>query len=106
MIGNVLRYMRRKNKYNQRQIRRIVRVTRNIISQDETDTIQPTFDMIEKIAHNCGYKIYFESLDGKDRFQSKDISRKEIYSTLQKHKFVLEYKTTYFNRGQTIVKLK
>ncbi len=36
----------------------------------------------------------------------KDIIRKEIYSTLQKHKFVLEYKTTYFNRGQTIVKLK
>lgn len=35
----------------------------------------------------------------------KDILRKEVYSALQKHKFVLEYKTTYFNRGQTIVKL-
>ena len=78
MIGNVLRYMRRKNKYKQGQISRIVGVARNTISQYETETIQPTFDMIEKIAHNCGYKIYFESLDGKDRFQSKNISRKEL----------------------------
>ncbi len=36
----------------------------------------------------------------------KDIVRKEVYNTLQRHKFVLEYKTTYFNRGQTIVRLK
>ena len=36
----------------------------------------------------------------------KDILRKEVYNTLQRHKFVLEYKTTYFNRGQTLVKLK
>lgn len=36
----------------------------------------------------------------------KDILRKEVYNTLQRHRFVLGYKTTYFNRGQTIVKLK
>lgn len=53
-------------------------VARNTISRYETETIQPTFDIIEKIANECGYKIYFESLDGKDKFESKDISRKDI----------------------------
>ena len=77
MIGNVLRYMRRKNKYKQGQISRIVGVARNTISQYETETIQPTFDMIEKIAHNCGYKIYFENEKNGERFQSKEIRRKD-----------------------------
>ena len=78
MIGNVLRYMRRKNNYKQSQISKITGVARNTVSQYETETIQPTFEMIERIAHECGYRVFFESFDGKDRFQSKDISRKEV----------------------------
>lgn len=53
-------------------------MARNTVSQYETETIQPTFEIIEKIANECGFKIYFESDDGKERFQSKDISRKDI----------------------------
>ncbi|MBE6153121.1 MAG: hypothetical protein E7166_02685 [Firmicutes bacterium] len=34
------------------------------------------------------------------------ILRKVTHNTLQKHKHVLEYKTSYFNRGSTIVWLK
>ena len=78
MIGNVLRYMRRKNNYKQSQIGKIAGVARNTVSQYETETIQPTFEIIEKIANKCGYKIYFESDDGKDRFQSNEINRKDI----------------------------
>ena len=78
MIGNVLRYMRRKNNFKQEQISKITGVARNTVSQYETETIQPTFETIEKIANECGYKIYFESNDGKERFQSKDINRKEV----------------------------
>ena len=78
MIGNVLRYMRRKKKYKQGQIGKIAGVARNTVSQYETETIQPTFEIIEKIANECGFKIYFESDDGKEKFQSKDINRKDI----------------------------
>ena len=78
MIGNVLKYVRKKRNFKQQQISEIVGVARNTISQYETETIQPTFDIIEKIANECGYKIYFESLDGKDKFESRDISRKDI----------------------------
>ena len=33
-----------------------------------------SFEIIEKIANNCGYKIYFEN--EKEKFQVKDITRK------------------------------
>lgn len=78
MIGKVLKYMRKKRNFKQQQISEIVGVARNTISQYETETIQPTFDIIEKIANECGYKIYFESFDGTEKFESKDINRKDI----------------------------
>ncbi len=78
MIGNVLRYIRKKNNLKQEEISKIVGVARNTVSQYETETIQPTFEIIEKIANECGYKIYFESDDGKERFQSNDLNRKDI----------------------------
>ena len=77
MIGKVLKYIRKRNNIKQQQISDIVGVVRNTISQYETETIQPTFDVIEKIANECGYKIYFESIDGTDKFESKDINRKD-----------------------------
>ena len=78
MIGNVLRYIRKKNNLKQEEISKIVGVARNTVSQYETETIQPTFEIIEKIANECGYKIYFESDDRKERFQSNDLNRKDI----------------------------
>ncbi len=78
MIGKVLKYMRKKRNFKQQQISEIVGVARNTISQYETETIQPTFEIIEKIANECGYKIYFEIFDGTEKFESKDINRKDI----------------------------
>ena len=69
--------MRKKNNFKQQQIGETVGVARNTISQYETETIQPTFDIIEKIANKCGYKIYFVSFDEKEKFESKDVNRKD-----------------------------
>ena len=77
MIGKVLKDMRKRNNIKQQQISDIVGVVRNTISQYEMETSQPTFDVIEKIANECGYKIYFESIDGTDKFESKDINCKD-----------------------------
>ncbi len=78
MIGNALKYMRKKKNIKQKTISEIIGVARNTVSQYETETIQPTFDIIEKIANECGFKIYFESFDGSDKFECKDINRKDF----------------------------
>ena len=70
--------MRKKKNIKQKDISDIIGVARNTVSQYETETIQPTFDIIEKIANECEYKIYFESFDGKEKFESKDITRKDV----------------------------
>lgn len=77
MIGNVLRYMRRKNNFKQEQISKITGVARNTVSQYETETIQPTFETIETLLNKCGVKIYFEMSNG-EKFESKDVMRKDI----------------------------
>ena len=46
----------------QQQISEAIGVVRNTVSQYETETIQHTFETIEKIANVCGYKIYLENL--------------------------------------------
>ena len=77
MIGNVLRYMRRKNNFKQEQISKITGVARNTVSQYETETIQPTFETIETLLNKCGVKIYFEMSNG-EKFESKDVMRNDI----------------------------
>lgn len=78
MIGKVLKYMRNQNQMNQTEISKVINVARNTVSQYETETIQPTFETIEKIANNCGYDIYFINRKSKERFKAKDMERKDI----------------------------
>ncbi len=78
MIGKTLKYMRKKSNMNQNDMSKIINVARNTVSQYETETIQPTFETIEKIAKACGYKIYFENEKVNEKFEVKDIIRKDI----------------------------
>ncbi len=77
MIGKALKFMRTKNNMSQKEIGDKILLARNTVSQYETETIQPTFATIEKIANACGYNIYFEEKKTKKRFQAKDLKRKE-----------------------------
>ena len=78
MIGKALKYMRKKNNLKQDHIAKILKVKSNTVSQYETNNRQPTFDIIEKIAKECGFSIYF--IDNKDgeKFTLKDLKRKDI----------------------------
>lgn len=78
MIGKALKYMRVQKKLSQDDISKVVLVARNTISQYETETIQPTFSTIEKIADICGYDVYFVSRKTDEKFMAKDIVRKDI----------------------------
>ncbi len=74
----MLKYMRSQKNLSQNEISKIIGVARNTVSQYETETIQPTFDTIEKIANVCDYKIYFENKKTKEKFEVKNIMRKDL----------------------------
>ena len=78
MIGHTLKYIRSKKGITQKEISELIGVARNTVSQYETETIQPTFEMIEKIANKCGYKLYFENEEDGKKFEVKDLERKDI----------------------------
>jgi len=78
MIGKVLKYMRTKNNLSQEELSNLIYIKQNTLSRYETETNDINFETIEKIANKCGYKIYFENSNFKDKFESKDILRKDI----------------------------
>ncbi len=78
MIGKAIKYMRIQRKFSQEQIGKLIGFARNTISQYETETLQPEFNTIEKIANECGYKIFFINEKTKDKFQLKELERKDI----------------------------
>ena len=59
MIGLILKTMRKDAGLKQENIAKEIKVARNTLSQYETETIQPTFETIEKIAKSCCYSILF-----------------------------------------------
>lgn len=78
MIGKTIRYIRQKKEFKQEQIAAILGVRSNTISQYENETRQMTFETIEKIASNCDYKIFFIKDKTGDKFQVKDLKRKDM----------------------------
>ena len=78
MIGKALKYMRKKNNLKQDHIAKILKVKSNTVSQYETNNRQPTFDVIQKIADECGFSIYFVDNKDGEKFTLKDLKRKDI----------------------------
>ena len=78
MIGKVLKTMRRKTNLSQEQMGKKIGYARNTISQYETETIQPDFATIEKIANECGYEVSFYNKETDDKLTTENINRKEI----------------------------
>ncbi|MFR2585190.1 MAG: helix-turn-helix domain-containing protein [Bacilli bacterium] len=78
MIGKTLKYLRSKKKLNQDQVAKLLDIERTTLSGYEIERRQPDFETIEKIANNCGYKIFFINEETKDKFQVKDLTRKDI----------------------------
>lgn len=76
MIGKILKRMRTKKSLKQAELSKLINIPQNTISQYETEKIQPTFEIIEKIAKACDYKIEFKSKE--EIITSKNIKRKDI----------------------------
>lgn len=78
MIGKAIKYMRNQKNLNQEQLADLLKIERTTLSGYETERRNPTFELIEKIAKECGYKIYFINKETKEKFQIKDLLRKDI----------------------------
>lgn len=78
MIGKTLKYMRNKKELKQEQISKLVNIGRSTLSDYEREKTDINFDTLEKIANICGYKIFFINEKENDKFQIKDLERKDI----------------------------
>ena len=76
MIGNALKYMRKKKNLKQDTLAKLVGISQQNLSRYEKEQRIISFELIEKIANECGYKIYF--INEKEKFEAKDLTRKDI----------------------------
>lgn len=78
MIGKALKYMRISKGLNQTQLATILNIAQTTLSGYETKYSNPTFEIIENIANNCDFEIYFINKKTKEEFRIKDLERKDI----------------------------
>lgn len=76
MIGKAIKFMRKEKKLSQEQLAKILDIERTTLSGYETERREISFNMVEKIAKNCGFKLFFESES--INFQTKDLERKDV----------------------------
>ena len=70
--------MRNKKKEKQETLAKLLNISQQNLSRYENNQRIISFELIEAIANQCGYKIYFENSKTKDKFQIKDLNRKDI----------------------------
>lgn len=78
MIGKILRTMRRKANFTQNVLASKCNINNTTLSGYENSYREPTFNIIEKIANECGYEILFKNTKNNEVLTSKNINRKEI----------------------------
>ncbi len=76
MIGQILKVMRESKQLKQSDVSKITNIPQNTISQYETGKIQPTFEIIEKLANAYDFKIIFKNDNTNEEINTKNIERK------------------------------
>lgn len=76
MIGKILKTMRKIKGLKQSDVSYLTNIPQNTISQYENGKIQPTFEIIEKLANIYNFKINFSN--NEITLNSKNINRKEV----------------------------
>lgn len=77
MIWKTLKYMRFKKNAKQEFISKKIGIERSTLSSYETERRQPDFNIVEKIANECDYEIYFINKKTGEKFRCQDIKRKD-----------------------------
>lgn len=76
MIGLIIKQMRINSNLSQIELSKMLSVAQTTLSGWERGYREPTFDVIEKIATICDYKINFTNNKNKEILNTKNITRK------------------------------
>ncbi len=77
MIGKALRYMRKTKGEKQEVLAKKINISQQNLSRYEREQRIVSFDIIEKIANEYNYEIYFINKKTNDKFTVKEIQRKD-----------------------------
>lgn len=78
MIGKVIKYARKSADLTQDELNKLANINRTTLGNYETEFRQPTFEMIETLLNKCNIKIYFENTKNGEKFECKDVIRKDV----------------------------
>lgn len=78
MIRKVIKYARKSADLTQDELSKLANINRTTLGNYETEFRQPTFEMIETLLNKCNIKIYFENTKNGEKFECKDVIRKDV----------------------------
>ena len=78
MIGIILKYMRRKRKYKQSDLAKILNIGQTTLSGWERGFREPNSEMIFKIAEVCNFEILIKDKLTGEIYSKNEIRRKDV----------------------------
>lgn len=77
MVGKIIKTMRKLANLNQTDLAKKCNIAISTLSGYETGYREPTFEILNTIAIECGFEIQFKSIE-KGTLTPNNISRKEL----------------------------
>lgn len=78
MLSKIIKTMRKKAKLTQNDLAKLCNIANTTLSGYESNYREPSFETLEKIANECGYKIQFKNEKNDEILTTENINRKEI----------------------------
>ncbi len=78
MLSKIIKTMRKKANLKQNDLAKLCNIANTTLSGYESNYREPSFETLEIIANNCGYKIQFKNIQTGDILTTENINRKEI----------------------------
>jgi len=78
MIGKLIRFMRKRNKFSQRQLADYLQIANCTLSHYEVESRSVSFSDMVRIAEACGFSIKFVDNTTEEVFELNDMVRKDV----------------------------
>lgn len=78
MIGKLIRFMRKRNNFSQKQLADYLQVANCTLSHYEVESRSVAFEDMVRIAEACNFSIKFIDNKTKEVFELNDMKRKDV----------------------------
>ncbi len=78
MIGKIIKYMRKEKNLKQDVLGKLLNIDQTTLSGYETQKRTVSFEMMEKIAKECGFEVCFINKKTGQQFTASDLKRKDL----------------------------